>query len=107
MRFGIMTVLAVALLQADGPESARAVEPAATRPEVIATQANSDSRRVQAAPVGWGFGRWYSRSASGTKSSKPTGRTSSSQDFWRGYYGSRTFSYGGVNARPGYPPGPP
>lgn len=39
----------------------------------------------------------------GGQAAQPSTRA---RDFWSGYYGSRTFSYGGTYARPGYAPGP-
>jgi hypothetical protein len=107
MRAAIMTIVLAILIQVVWTESARAVEP--TLPQAIApmSKTNDGSHRVSATPVGWGVGRWSSRSAGAVRPSNANGRSNASREFWRGYYGSRTFSYGGVYARPGYAPGPP
>ena len=66
--------------------------------------AAGNGSRAVATPVRWGRGIFGTRTYDG----RPNGSSSqATRDFYRGIYGSRTFSYGGVNARPGYAPGPP
>lgn len=55
-------------------------------------------------PVRWGRGLFGG--LRGTDTRPNSGYSQANRDFWRGPYGSRTFSYGGVYARPGYAPGP-
>ena len=70
---------------------------------VVRQESAGNTPAVVATPVRWGRNVFGGRSYDGRPNS---GQSQSMRDFYRGYYGSRPFNYGGTYARPGYAPGP-